>query len=499
MSHTLGKYAGTDVYVSSPDDWSANTLQRWLQDNSVQLALAVLDIGGLEDDLTEVAGVVTGHTTSIGTLTGDVSDLAGDIGDLETAISGLVPYAGAADDVDLGSNTLILGPVASEMKVVAKQENWPMVATGPAVFIAPESVLTSEIDIAYDEANPFVIYGNDREVFLACNGTGTPMAAEFSDGTNHFQSCDGGYSIKANGPVTVRALDENNNFAYLTLDADSLNALNMSANGCVVQLGNYDSGLSSALAGSFSANGNTVHLCDATNAIDITGDVSIRGTGLFSGMYLNIEMIETVGAYMPALTPYTGADPYMAVRGSLLLQNTDASTYSRLTFSDSAGEMLSEIYMSDDGVLHYSNNSSLHSFVGYVEMLGGYLAVGDVSDMTDPWVILANPDVPGQALEAKGSVLITGSAQVDDNSGNIVTMCGGGDFALEVTGDTNFTGDVQIGNSLGVTNAISGKLRNTATNAGAPTGGADGDIVIDTTNSRLYVKIGGTWKYAALT
>lgn len=36
-------------------------------------------------------------------------------------------------------------------------------------------------------------------------------------------------------------------------------------------------------------------------------------------------------------------------------------------------------------------------------------------------------------------------------------------------------------------------------NAGAPTGGDSGDVVLDTTNSRLYVKVGATWKYAALT
>lgn len=35
--------------------------------------------------------------------------------------------------------------------------------------------------------------------------------------------------------------------------------------------------------------------------------------------------------------------------------------------------------------------------------------------------------------------------------------------------------------------------------AGAPTGGDSGDVALDTTNSRFYVKVGSTWKYAALT
>lgn len=36
-------------------------------------------------------------------------------------------------------------------------------------------------------------------------------------------------------------------------------------------------------------------------------------------------------------------------------------------------------------------------------------------------------------------------------------------------------------------------------NAGAPTGGSNNDMKLDTTNSRIYFKVSGTWKYAALT
>jgi hypothetical protein len=39
----------------------------------------------------------------------------------------------------------------------------------------------------------------------------------------------------------------------------------------------------------------------------------------------------------------------------------------------------------------------------------------------------------------------------------------------------------------------------TKPNAGVPTGGASGDLVVDTTNNRIYCNVGGTWKYAALT
>ena len=40
---------------------------------------------------------------------------------------------------------------------------------------------------------------------------------------------------------------------------------------------------------------------------------------------------------------------------------------------------------------------------------------------------------------------------------------------------------------------------NVKTNAGVPTGGADGDMILDITNFRIYFKINGAWKYASLT
>lgn len=47
-------------------------------------------------------------------------------------------------------------------------------------------------------------------------------------------------------------------------------------------------------------------------------------------------------------------------------------------------------------------------------------------------------------------------------------------------------------------NATAADLRVRLT-SGAPSGGASGSVALDTTNSRAYFKVGGTWKYAALT
>lgn len=61
------------------------------------------------------------------------------------------------------------------------------------------------------------------------------------------------------------------------------------------------------------------------------------------------------------------------------------------------------------------------------------------------------------------------------------------------------TAQIQSGDALQCPNGIV-----TYTKAGAPVDGdfttaQDGMVVVDTTNNRIYVRIGGVWKYAALT
>lgn len=63
---------------------------------------------------------------------------------------------------------------------------------------------------------------------------------------------------------------------------------------------------------------------------------------------------------------------------------------------------------------------------------------------------------------------------------------------------------VEQGGDIQGTDSASGwKLRPTAivisTKGGVPTGGENGQIVLDTTDNRLYINVNGTWKYAALT
>jgi hypothetical protein len=58
---------------------------------------------------------------------------------------------------------------------------------------------------------------------------------------------------------------------------------------------------------------------------------------------------------------------------------------------------------------------------------------------------------------------------------------------------------VDIGGNVQATGSIVGNLRSANNGSGAPSGGSDGDIYVDTTNNRLYIKIAGTWRYSALT
>lgn len=64
-------------------------------------------------------------------------------------------------------------------------------------------------------------------------------------------------------------------------------------------------------------------------------------------------------------------------------------------------------------------------------------------------------------------------------------------------------GGMQVGGSYGTSPGAgvvfaSGGIR-TKVNAGVPSGGGSGDIWVDSTNSRIYCNVAGTWKYAALT
>ena len=68
-----------------------------------------------------------------------------------------------------------------------------------------------------------------------------------------------------------------------------------------------------------------------------------------------------------------------------------------------------------------------------------------------------------------------------------MSLAGNSIFSIDLDGNVEADGYIE------------GNLRCANTGSGAPADGDDGDIYIDTTNNRLYVKISGNWKYAALT
>lgn len=117
--------------------------------------------------------------------------------------------------------------------------------------------------------------------------------------------------------------------------------------------------------------------------------------------------------------------------------------------------------------------------------------------------------VPDQAMgvEQWGGFDMDSDAFWIDTSRNVIALAkamavnvGGNYFAVAPDGsgatiDLNATSRTLTVNAI--LNAAYGVR--TRTTAGAPTGGSSGDIAVDTTNSRIYVNVSGTWKYASLT
>lgn len=80
-------------------------------------------------------------------------------------------------------------------------------------------------------------------------------------------------------------------------------------------------------------------------------------------------------------------------------------------------------------------------------------------------------------------------------SGSVISASGGTAFLIVDTTDLIVTSNLTVSGRI---SAPGGELAIPA-NAGAPSGGNNNNTVLDTTNSRIYFKVAGTWKYAALT
>lgn len=91
------------------------------------------------------------------------------------------------------------------------------------------------------------------------------------------------------------------------------------------------------------------------------------------------------------------------------------------------------------------------------------------------------------------------SACFDQKVGYVLTTEASGYVAGWVQPPSRINGlQIQDG-SIGNRHYHPGESCNTKMSSGIPSGGRNGDIVIDSTLHRLYVKYGGGWHYAALT
>jgi len=102
-----------------------------------------------------------------------------------------------------------------------------------------------------------------------------------------------------------------------------------------------------------------------------------------------------------------------------------------------------------------------------------------------------------------GNLNVKGNVEVFDSSGNSKAYLQGSDGAIVMGGDVNLyrstANFLQTDDQFYAGDGVRMK-----TKAGIPTDSdttvdADGVIILDTTNHRLYIRSGGTWKYAALT
>lgn len=151
---------------------------------------------------------------------------------------------------------------------------------------------------------------------------------------------------------------------------------------------------------------------------------------------------------------------------------------------------------------------------GTVTVLGGSASLGGTNNTASGGAVTVQGGTAGAGGGDGGAVTVQGGAPQAGNGGavsvlgaaGVGTNKNGGKITVKggaATG-TGTPGSVELGTPSLATTAIGG-FPCIPTCAGAPTGTPAGistglaPMVLDTTNSRLYFNVGGTWKYAALT
>lgn len=109
----------------------------------------------------------------------------------------------------------------------------------------------------------------------------------------------------------------------------------------------------------------------------------------------------------------------------------------------------------------------------------------------------------GTELKTDAIYLGGGLSYILGNSSGMSLVTDSGTKAIYIQGQAGiFLGaasEFTVDQALSAVIVSDSATFNIPKNAGAPTGGSSGGMVLDTTNSRIYFKVGSTWKYAALT
>jgi hypothetical protein len=168
--------------------------------------------------------------------------------------------------------------------------------------------------------------------------------------------------------------------------------------------------------------------------------------------------------------------------------------------------------LSDAGAALNDNFEFLvdHSFLPGASVSDG--SGNSVTVCNDTWAILAYCANNGVYISAAATITplqcycntedgTGGSAgYFTDDMGNVVGLCTGLN-GLQVSGSSNLDDGAITTNGSGALTAsgkIRGKLSNSGTVSGTPTGGGSGDILIDNSAFKLWIKFGSTWKSTTL-
>jgi len=331
--------------------------------------------------------------------------------------------------------------------------------------ILDRALTADEVRAIYESNGPVVVETGSSELRLT--GALTGYVAGNSRGLFGYSDASGAANTGVFALVTTASTVLGAEFGSPTLDAGDF------------MLGQVGSGrmnmLWDASAGKLQFRGNTtvqveigtdgkLYAGAGAFVIDVAGLSITQGQGSANAIkwFLGATKVSSLYSYTgPSNVASILSSGVAGYSGTTILEavNSDGTTTTRLALTPGSGI---QVYGQNGGIGGINVGDNVFTALDG-EMKAYFLSTSGLNaiNVSPLYVVAAS----GQSASV---------ARVVDNGGSDL-------FAVEPGG------------------ASVGKFRLVATSAGAPTGGTNGDMVVDTTNNRFYIRVGGTWRYAALT